>query len=160
MAWLRRSVLVALAAASLVGLPAGAEQSVSERPFLEEYQDPTPQGPSPTVTLVSLIFKLALVLGLIWLCARLLRKYRPQLGQSPVSPMTLLARQNLAAGTDLFLVDVGGRLWLLGGGNGHVTMLSEIDDPHLADRLRAEALLAPPAPTWTEIVAQWKTRPS
>lgn len=160
MAWIRRFALAGLAAGSLLVLPVWAQQTVSETPFLEEYKDPTPEAPSPTITLLSLMFKLALVLGLIWLCARLLRKYRPQLVQSPTTPMTLLARQSLSAGTDLFLVDVGGRLLLLGGGNGHLTLISEIHDALIADRLRAEAVLNPPTPTWTEVMAQWKNRPS
>jgi len=73
---------------------------------------------------VRMVFSLAVVLGLLLLCARLgARRFKGRTS----SPLQVLHRQSLSRGSGLALVSVGGRVLLLGTTDQQVQMLTELD---------------------------------
>lgn len=73
---------------------------------------------------VRMVFSLAVVLGLLLLCARVgARRFK---GRSS-SPLQVLHRQTLSRNSGLALVSVGGRVLLLGTTDQQVQMLTEIN---------------------------------
>ena len=71
---------------------------------------------------------LACVLGLIWFAGRRLQG-AAGLRKPRTVPMTVLGRQTLVKGAGLALVEVAGRVLLLGVGEQGVRVLVELDVP-------------------------------
>jgi flagellar protein FliO/FliZ len=84
---------------------------------------------------VNMFLALALVLGLMWFLARLVR--RP-LGGRSAGATAVLARQPLTRGASVAVVRVGGRAFVLGVTDQNVTLLAE------ADPAAIEAAVNPP----------------
>lgn len=73
---------------------------------------------------VRMVVSLALVLGLLLLCARLgARRFTGRTG----SPLQVLHRQSLSRSSGVAVVSVGGRVLLLGTTDQQVQMLTELD---------------------------------
>ncbi len=83
-----------------------------------------------TTALVGLrvILALACVLGLIWFAGRRLSG-TSNLRKPRSVPMTVIGRQSLGKGAGIALVEVAGRVLLLGVGEQGVRVLTEIDLP-------------------------------
>lgn len=83
-----------------------------------------------TTALIALRVGLALacVLGLIWFAGRKLTGTAGLRGPRSV-PMTVIGRQSLGKGAGIALVEVAGRVLLLGVGDQGVRILTEIDVP-------------------------------
>ncbi|RYV50011.1 FliO/MopB family protein [Pengzhenrongella frigida] len=74
------------------------------------------------------VLALACVLALIWLASRKLSGMSG-LGKPRSIPLTVLGRQSLGKGSGIALVEVAGRVLLLGVGEQGVRVLTEIDVP-------------------------------
>jgi flagellar protein FliO/FliZ len=75
---------------------------------------------------------LACVLGLIWFAGRRLQG-TAALRKPRSVPMTVLGRQTLGKGASLALVEIAGRVLLLGVGEQGVRVLTELDVPEAPD---------------------------
>jgi flagellar protein FliO/FliZ len=75
---------------------------------------------------------LACVLGLIWFAGRRLQG-TAALRKPRSVPMTVLGRQTLGTGASLALVEIAGRVLLLGVGEQGVRVLTELDVPAAPD---------------------------
>ncbi|MGV8967681.1 MAG: FliO/MopB family protein [Cellulomonas sp.] len=104
-----------------------------------------------TTALVGLrvVLALACVLGLIWFAGRRLSGASGMRKPRSV-PMTVIGRQSLGKGAGIALVEVAGRVLLLGVGDQGVRVLTEIDVPAVAEPIVAvterAALLAADRP--------------
>ncbi|MBC7551340.1 MAG: flagellar biosynthetic protein FliO [Cellulomonas sp.] len=87
-----------------------------------------------TTALVGLrvVLALACVLGLIWFAGRRLSG-TPGLRKPRSVPLTVIGRQSLGKGAGIALVEVAGRVLLLGVGEQGVRVLTEIDLPPVAE---------------------------
>ncbi len=90
---------------------------------------------------------LACVLGLIWFAGRRLQGSAAVRKQRSV-PMTVLGRQSLGKGAGIALVEVAGRVLLLGVGDQGVRLLTEVV-PDAASGESASALTSPSSPAST-----------
>lgn len=101
-----------------------------------------------SVALVGLrvVLALAVVLALVWFAGRKLSG-TPGLRRARSMPLTVLGRQSLGKGSGIALVEVAGRVLLLGVGDQGVRVLTEIDVP------AAEAAAAQAAATAAAAVA-------
>lgn len=97
--------------------------------------------------IVQAIFSLMVVIGLIFITLHLLRKGS---GNASVtsSSVTILAQQTLKAGASLLVVDVAGKVLILGVGDD-VNLISEVTEQETIDQLR----LNTPAPANTSFVS-------
>lgn len=74
------------------------------------------------------VLALAAVLGLIWFAGRKLSG-TPGARRARTMPLTVIGRQSLGKGSGIALVEVAGRVLLLGIGEQGVRVLTEIDPP-------------------------------
>ena len=125
--------------------PAGASASVQPAAsaagssFLPAYQDPQPaSAPNNAGTIFDLLWKLALVLGLIYATVVGLRWFgnrtrRAVMGDSSIN---VLEKTPLAQNKELYLIDVADRVLLLGATSTSMNLLTEITDPAAVEELR------------------------
>jgi flagellar biosynthetic protein FliO len=131
-----------------VSASAEAEASRPSAPFLTEYKDPQPQAaPNTLMTVVGLIVKLAVVIGLIYLTILGLRYFsnrgrRAFLGSNAIN---VLEKTALAQNRELYLIDVADKVLLLGATANSITVLTEITDPEALEELRAKPQPALPS---------------
>jgi flagellar protein FliO/FliZ len=78
------------------------------------------------------VLSLACVLGLIWFAGRKMQGSAGVRKQRTV-PLTVLGRQSLGKGAGVALVEVAGRVLLLGVGEQGVSVLTEVDVPATPD---------------------------
>jgi len=115
--------------------------SAQATPFLSEYKDPQPQAaPSTVMTVVGLIVKLGIVIGLIYLTILGLRYFsnrgrRAFVGSSSID---VLEKTALGQNRELYLVDVAGKALLLGATASSISVLTEITDPETLEGLRTK----------------------
>ncbi len=127
---------------------ADAAQSAVPKPFLAEYQDPQPQStPSTLLTVVGLVIKLGIVIGLIYLTILGLRYFgnrgrKALLGGSSIN---VIERTALAQNRELYLIDVADKVLLLGATANNISVLTEITDPEAIEGLRTTAQPALPS---------------
>ena len=81
---------------------------------------------------------LGLVILLIYLFFFFLKKLSGR-ETNPQDLVTVLASQNLRNDQVLYLVEVGQQVLLLGGGSGHLSLISEITDKETLDDLKLRA---------------------
>lgn len=109
--------------------------------FLKDYQlsaeEPAPVSVGSTLT--DVFFKLIVVLGLIFLATKGLQKLngagRPGIGPS-AGRIDVLEATHLAPNRSLYLVEVGGKVVLVGSTPNQFTSITEITDPAVVDQLR------------------------
>jgi flagellar protein FliO/FliZ len=131
--------------------PAASAQSAAQadtslaaprKPFLSEYQDPQPQtAPNTLMTIVGLVVKLAVVIGLIYLTILGLRYFGSRgrkvfLGGG--SAINVIEKTALAQNRELYLIDVADKVLLLGATASGISVLTEITDPDSIDELRTK----------------------
>ena len=80
------------------------------------------------VVLLRVVLALGCVLGLIWYAGRKLSRTPGARGAKSM-PMTVIGRQSLGKSSGIALVEVAGRVLLLGIGEQGVRVLTEIDQP-------------------------------
>ncbi|MGI9256826.1 MAG: FliO/MopB family protein [Salinispira sp.] len=88
--------------------------------------------------LIRMVLVLALVVGMIYGLYFLLRRSKKVL-EDESSFISLLSTQTLPGGRQLYIVDVAGRVYLLGAGDGNLSLITEIDDKPTIDALRLES---------------------
>ncbi|HLG72171.1 MAG TPA: flagellar biosynthetic protein FliO [Chloroflexota bacterium] len=127
------------AASGDVSAAAAAQASTPAKPFLADYQDPQPQAQPTTIwTIVGLIVKLGIVIGLIYLCIVGLRFFGNRgrkvfMGDSAIN---VLEKTALAQNRELYLVDVANKVLLLGATSTNIAVLTEITDEQAIENLR------------------------
>ena len=111
----------------------------SDTGFLAQYQDPqaTP-APNNFMTVVGLAFKLAIVVGLIYLTVLGLRYFGNRgravfMGHNAIN---VLEKTALAQNRELYLIDVADRVLLLGATTTNISVLTDISDPEAIEDLR------------------------
>lgn len=85
--------------------------------------------------LLRMVLVLAAVLGVIYGLVHILKRARPA-GLAESDVIRILDTRKLAANRSLHLVDVAGRLYLVGSGEQAVSLLAEIDDPETIEQVR------------------------
>ncbi len=76
-------------------------------------------------------FVIALIYGFVWL----LRRFTTQKGESEET-INLLSTRPLKGDASLHLVEVGGKIYMLGSGSGGVNLLAEISDEDSVNEIR------------------------
>src|SRR5581483_4650035 len=128
----------ASASASPQATPAA---SASGEGFLAQYQDPQASpAPNGFLTIAGLLFKLAIVLGLIYLTILGLRYFsnRGRAAFMGGSSINVLEKTALAQNRELYLVDVADRVLLLGATTTNISVLTEITDEAALEDLRTK----------------------
>lgn len=88
--------------------------------------------------LLRMVLVLALVVGLIYALYYFLKRSRD--GSTEQSSfISLLSSQSLPGGKQLHIIDVAGRVYLLGAADGSINLITEIDDKASIDELRLQA---------------------
>ena len=104
-----------------------------------------------------LAISLAVVFGLMWIAARLLRRrgLGSSKGSTATSRIEVLARQGLGRTSSVQLVRVGGRTLVLGVTETQVSVLGEADPLLLEAELALSALPAAPSEPSTAKPGAW-----
>ncbi len=108
----------------------------------------TPLATYLVETFVTLVAVVAIAI-LVLVGARRLGVGRPH------GPMRLVGRMPLDARRAIYLVQVGGQVLILGASEAGLTKLGELRDSELGDLPSEKA-----KPTFSELFARWKRRPS
>ena len=88
--------------------------------------------------LMRMVLVLALVVGMIYAVYFLLKRSRKKLEEES-NFISLLSSQALPGGRQLYIIDVAGRVYLLGAGDGSLSLITEIEDKPSIDALRLDA---------------------
>ncbi|HEX6511156.1 MAG TPA: flagellar biosynthetic protein FliO [Chloroflexota bacterium] len=129
----------ASSAAPTVSASAAPQDSATAKPYLADYQDPQPQStPNTLMTVVGLVLKLGVVIGLVYMCVLVLRFFgnrgrKAFLGETAIN---VLEKTALAQNRELYLVDIADRVLLLGATSNSIALLTEITDAEAVDGLR------------------------
>jgi len=112
--------------------------------FLRAYEDPSPAAAAEVngwAVALDMGIKLLLVVGLIYLTAWGLRAVmgKARLGPARAGRLGVLETTALAPNRSLYLVEVGGKVLLLGATPTQLTLLSEFSDPDVVKELRGES---------------------
>jgi flagellar biogenesis protein FliO len=110
--------------------------------------------------LVSLVFKLGLVIALIYLTIRLLRIYiyRGKVAVSGPKPVSLLGSLTIAPQGSVHLIEVGRKVLVVGATQSQMSLLSEITDPAEIGEVRAQCAETPPVDQFLALVNAAKRR--
>ena len=124
--------------------------------FLTPYADPAvgqPANPAWWALSLDLVWKLALIVGLIYLTVWLLRRFASGARGAAWRPgaVSVLDTTFLAPNRVLYLVDVGGRMLLLGATATQLSTLAEIADAEQVGQLR-QRYERPAGPTFGDQV--------
>lgn len=126
-------------AASATAQASASATAVPGTSFLAQYQDPQAQpAPNTFMTVAGLLFKLAVVLGLIYLTVLGLRFFSNRgrgvfMGHNAIN---VLEKTSLAQNRELYLIDVADRVLLLGATTSNISVLTEITDGDALEELR------------------------
>ncbi|HYF79429.1 MAG TPA: flagellar biosynthetic protein FliO [Symbiobacteriaceae bacterium] len=104
--------------------------------------------------LLEAVLLFGLVLGLAWLSTRMLG-YR--MGLATRGRMVRVL-ENVPAGRDrsIMLLEVGGRIYLVGSTSDRISLIDAIDDPGVIERVMAQAPEEQPSPLETMIPASFR----
>ena len=125
----------------LAALPAAAAQQGGG--YLT-YQEPPAAGPSVLSTaayIVTVLLTIGLVVALAYFTSRLLGEKFAR--RSANGPVRLLASLPLGANRGIYVVDIAGKVLVVGAADHSVTLLQEVTDPAVGDALRAESPAGP-----------------
>ncbi|AHC14595.1 flagellar biosynthetic protein FliO [Salinispira pacifica] len=123
-----------------------AERSVDERSLTFDFDDVSPEEEAGSEDLavfgfwdlLRMVLVLALVVGLIYGLYFILRKSKSSQEENS-SFIQVLSNQHLPGGKTLHVIDVGGKVYLLGAGDGGVNLITEINDKETVDEMRLQA---------------------
>lgn len=130
------------------GAASAAPSQGAAKPFLVDYQDPQVQpAPNGVLTIAGLLFKLAIVIGLIYLTVLGLRfvSKRGRVGLPGSGSINVLEKTALAQNRELYLIDVADKVLLLGATANSISVLSEITDADAIEELRTRPQPALPS---------------
>lgn len=104
--------------------------------------------------LMGFVFKLGLVIALIYLAIRLLKRYvyRDPIAVSGVRPVSLLGSLNLSPQGTVHLVGVGRKVLVVGASQTQLSLLTEITDPEEIGEVRAHCTETPPVDQFLALV--------
>lgn len=144
-----RNTAAAPGATDFLGALAEAEKAAS-----------APSSPGTAVVLFGIFWKLALVIGLIvltvWALRRILR-----VGGLPLSTpgaVRVLAVTHLDARRSVFIIEVGDRVLVVGGGVESLNLLAEINSPIEKSQLRDRIREAEGSGKFSSYLTSWATR--
>lgn len=113
------------------------------------------QGPG----FVDVTLKLAFVLGLIYLAALGWKRFgRPMGGTAGDEVVRLWATKNLGLGSDVYLIEVGDRMLLVGRSGSGLSTLTAFDDPAVIEDLKATCVVPMVMPAGGHWLDRWRTR--
>ncbi|MDR1059043.1 MAG: flagellar biosynthetic protein FliO [Treponema sp.] len=118
--------------------PLSAQESPEESIILGEDAPALPaQGPAPVPVILRMVLVLALaalaIYGVVFFIKRL---SRPPQSRDP--HLRVLARTPLGPGAYAAVVSVGSKAWLVGGGDGGVSLLAEIEEQEAVAAMLAD----------------------
>ena len=139
-------VILGLAVLWLSADPAAAAEQASEGGYLAGYEntDPKPTAISWWSTaayLVSLFAIFAFVVGMAYFAARFLGGHFAQ--QQTGTGGRILAHLPLGPNRSVCVVELAGKVCLLGATEHNITLLSEITDPDVIEQLKRESTKSP-----------------
>lgn len=104
--------------------------------------------------LIELVFKLGLIIGLIYVTIRLLGRYlyRDRNPVSTLKPVSHLGTLNLTPQGSVHLIEVGRKLLVVGATQTQLSLLSEITDPEEIGEVRAQCAENPPMDQFIALV--------
>lgn len=103
------------------------------------YREPQTAGPSvlsTTAYIITVLLTIGLVVALAYFTSRLLGEKFARRGAS--GPVRILASLTLGPNRGIFVVDIAGKVLVVGAAEHSVNLLQEITDPTACDALRAE----------------------
>lgn len=110
--------------------------------------------------LAGMALKLAFVIALIYLVIRVLKHYvykrRPQ--QVARRPVSVLSSVNLAPNRTVYVLDVAGKLLVVGATPGQMSLLTEVTDPAAIEEVRLLSAESPPADQFGSIMSAFGRR--
>ncbi len=136
---------VAAAGAAQAAAPAGAGEGASAETGAGTDSSTSiigaKVGSFSTGDIFDLLWRLALVGGIIWLSIFLLRKFVARSGrtQSNSGALKVLETIGLANNRLISLLEAGDRVLVVGSTPTHVALLAELDDPEVVSALRSDA---------------------
>lgn len=145
-----------------------AQEAPAQRPAdetqlrldLPEESSPPIQGDIGVWDFIRMLLVLALMVALIWGFVRLLRRFS-QRPTEEVEGVRLLATFTLSGTRVIYFLEVGSRVFALGGSEGGLSFLFELEDQALIDALRlAASHRQKPTTTFLEMVQKWLRRPA
>ncbi|MBP7635521.1 FliO/MopB family protein, partial [Candidatus Ozemobacteraceae bacterium] len=137
------SLFPGIAASESTDLPLfPREEATASSPFLD--------APDPITTTLSLLTSLALVVGMIFAVTWFLRKRHGLSGTACGRTLGILP---IDGRRFIYIVDVMGRILVLGVTEHHISMLCEITDRALIDSLRIQPGGAPTVPGLDKVFA-------
>lgn len=89
-------------------------------------------GASSTMMLLRMGFSLALILGMIWFAARMLRR-KGKLSGASSTDLELVSRRSMGRRSNLVVVRVAGRTLLVGSTDTTVSLVADISNGDLTD---------------------------
>lgn len=144
-----RNTAAAPGATDFLGALAEAEKTAS-----------TPAGPGTAAVLLGIFWKLALVIALIvltvWALRRILR-----VGGIPLSTpgaVRVLAVTHLDARRSVFIIEVGERVLIVGGGTESLNLLAEITSPVEKAQIRERLREVEGPGKFSSYLASWASR--
>lgn len=119
-----------------------------------------PRETSSLALFFGVLWKLALVVVLIWVTVWLLRRFLGAGTAAPVAggPIRVLAVRHLDARHAVWIIEIGERLLVVGGGGGAVSPLAEITSP--VERAAIRESLRETGGRFASYLSTWATRMS
>jgi len=116
--------------------------------------------PSSVALFFGVIWKLALVVVLIWVTVWLLRRFIGPGAAAPAAggPIRVLASRHLDARHAVWIIEIGERLLVVGGGGGSVSLLADITSP--VERAAVRESLRDTGGKFTSYLSAWAARVS
>jgi flagellar protein FliO/FliZ len=107
--------------------------------------------------LLRMVLVLLLVIGAVYAVISLLRRRMPGEAEEEESPIRVLASRNLGNNRDIHAVMVGKQVWILGGGDAGVSLISTVEDQETIDELVLAHSAAVPGtrPTFGAALGRW-----
>lgn len=100
---------------------------------------PAELAPNFGVSVVKMLVGLGLVLALMVVLYWLMRRFMPGGAGMPGGRMRVLGRLSLGARKSVTMIEVGGRVLILGVGGDSITLLDKVEDPQKVAELSAGA---------------------
>jgi len=96
---------------------------------------------STTMLFLRMGFSLAVILGLIWLAARLVRRTGKKVGTSSAA-LEVIARRSMGRRSSLIVIDVSGRRLLVGATDAQISLVADLTGDMASDMVGGRVELA------------------
>ncbi len=110
--------------------------------------------------LAGMVVKLAFVIALIYLVVRILKRYvyRGAPVASARKPVSVLSSVSLAPNRTVFVLDVAGKLLVVGATSSQMSLLTEVTDPQAVEEMRLLSAENPPVDQFGAILSAFGRR--